>query len=178
MRKFKTALLVLTFPILSGCILQNKTRKPNSDLETQTKRIYRIDDQVVVEELLIEKLDTALNLFKGEALIGITVKGAINVDSDSELDIKYYIEKLDFIEKPGSSAEPISIELIPFLKSINSTAKRPKPPKNDVKYKRLAGKTEFEFDVEKRITQLNFGKNKIDITCGQIQETVLLWRPK
>ena len=178
MRKFKTALIVLFLPILSGCILQGKTRKPESDLETQTKRIYRIDDRIYVEEMRIEKLDTALNLFKGEALIGITVKGAINFDNDSELDIKYYIEKLDFIEKPGSSEEPISIELIPFIRAVNSNAKRQKPPKNDVKYDRLTGKTEFEFYVENQITQLSFGKNQIDIICGQKRETILLWRPK
>jgi len=78
-------LTVFILVSLTGCFIQTKTRKPKSDLKTQTLTVYKIDERVQVETIQITKLDTTLNLFKGESLIGITVKGTIKTVIDPEL---------------------------------------------------------------------------------------------
>ena len=167
-------LLILAF--LTGCFIQTKTRKPKSDLKTQTQTIYHIDKRVQVDAIEIIKIDTTLNLFKGESLIGITVKGQIaNANESASLD---YFDDLNFIETIDNHSRQQVIEIVPTLKTTNPNLKKSKPRKTKVKYNRLADKTEFEFYVEKKIYTHGFGQYQIDIMCGQKKETIWLFRRK
>lgn len=171
-------LTVFILASLTGCFIQTKTRKPKSDLKTQTLTVYKIDERVQVENIQITKLDTTLNLFKGESLIGITVKGTIKTVIDPELKSKYYFDKLDFVETIENFGRQITIEIIPFLKKTNPNLKKDKPTKNNVKYKQFADKTEFEFYCEKKVITPGMGKYQIGFVCGQKKETIWLFRRK
>jgi hypothetical protein len=173
-----TILLILTILFLTsltGCFIQTKTRKPESDLKTQTHTIYKIDKRVQVDAIEVSKIDTTLNLFKGESLIGITVKGHISKANNSAID---YFEDLDFIEAVNNHSRLQTIEIVPTLKTTNPNLKKSKPTKTKVKYNYLSDKTEFEFYVEKKIYTPGFGQYQIDIVCGQNKETIWLFRRK
>ena len=161
---------------MTGCFIQTKTRKPKSDLKTQTQTIYHIDKRVQVDAIEIIKIDTTLNFFKGESLIGITVKGQIaNANESASLD---YFDDLNFIETIDNHSRQQVIEIVPTLKTTNPNLKKSKPRKTKVKYNRLADKTEFELYAEKKIYTLGFGQYQIDIMCGQKKETIWLFRRK
>lgn len=161
---------------MTGCFIQTKTRKPESDLKTQTQTIYKIDNRVQVFTIEIVKIDTTLNLFKGESLIGITVKGQIIKENNSSaVD---YFDNLDFIETIDNQGRQMIIEIIPTLKTTIPSLKKSKPRKTKVKYNYLQDKTMFEFYVEKKIYTPGFGQYQIDVTCGQKKETIRLFRRK
>ncbi|MDQ3189967.1 MAG: hypothetical protein M3Q58_00070 [Bacteroidota bacterium] len=161
---------------MTGCYIQTKTRKPESDLKTQTQTIYKIDKRIQIAVVEIIKIDTTLNLFKGESLIGITVKGQISkANISTAVD---YFDNLNFIETSDNHGRQVTIEIIPTLKTTNPNLKKSKPRKTKVKYNYLADKTEFEFYVEKKIFTLGFGQYQIDIACGQKNETIWLFRRK
>jgi len=167
-------LLILVF--LTGCFIHTKTRKPKSDLKTQTQTIYKIDKRVQFDAIEINKIDTTLNLFKGESLVGITVKGQITkANNSSSVD---YFDDLNFIETIDNHNRLQTIEIVPTLKTTNPNLKKSKSKKTSVKYNYLADKTEFEFYVEKKIYTPGFGQYQIDIVCGQKKETIWLVRQK
>jgi hypothetical protein len=172
-RYFLTLLLIV---FLTGCFIQTKTRKPKSDLKTQTHTIYKIDKRIQIDSIKIIKIDTTLNLFKRECLIGIAVKGEIdNAKNTSAID---YFDDLDFVETIDNQTRQQSIEVIPILKMTNPNLKKSKPRKTKVKYNYLSNKTEFEFYVEKKIYTPGFGQYQIDIECGEKRETLWLFRRK
>ena len=161
---------------MTGCFIQTKTRKPKSDLKTQTQTIYKIDKRVQVDAIEINKIDTTLNLFKGESLVGITVKGQIaKANNSSTVD---YFDDLNIIETIDNQSRQQTIEIIPTLKTTDPNLKKSKPRKTKVKYNYFADKTEFEFYLEKKIYTLGFGRYQIDIACGQKKETIWLFRRK
>lgn len=169
-------LTILIFATLTGCFIQTKTRKPKSDLNAQTQTIYKIDKRVQVETIEVVKIDTTLNLFKGESLIGITVKGQISkANNSSAID---YFDDLNYIETIDNQSKQQTIEIVPNLKTTNPNLRKSKPRKTNVKYNFLSDKTEFEFYVEKKIYTLGFGQYQIDVACGLKKETIWLFRRK
>jgi hypothetical protein len=161
---------------LTRCFIQTKTRSPQSDLKTQTQTIYKIDKRIQVDTINIIKIDTALNLFKGESLIGITVKGQISKENNSS-NIDYF-DGLYFVETIDNHNRQQIIEIVPILKTSNPNLHKSKPRKTSVKYNYLANNTGFEYYVEKKIYTLGFGQYQIDIACGQKKETIWLFRQK
>jgi hypothetical protein len=162
--------------IFTGCSIQTKTRKPAGDLKTQTLTIYPLDERVVVEAIEVLKIDSTLDLFKSEALIGIKVKG--HITKSEKLSGKDYFDGLNFVETINNNGNKQLIEVIPSLKTTNPNDKKSKLKSTGVKYNYLGDKTEFELYVEKNIIAPNLGKHEIDIVCGRQKETIVLWRRK
>jgi hypothetical protein len=168
-------LIILLLATLTSCI-QTKTRKPKSDLATQTQTVYKIDKRVQIDSMEIVKIDTTLNLFKGEFLIGIKVNGHIDKANNS-VAIDYF-KDLKFIETIDNHGREISINIVPTLRTTNPNLKKSKRTKTKVKYNYLADKTEFAFYVEKKVFTHGFGMYQINLTCGQRIETISLTRRK
>jgi len=172
--RYLLPLLILAF--FTGCYTQTKTRKPKSDLKTQTQTISIIDKRVQVDAIEIIKIDTTLDLFKGEALIGITVNGKI-AKSNNSASVDYF-DELNFIERIDNEIRQQTIEIVPNLITTNPDFKKSKPKKTEVKYNYLTNKTEFELYLEKKIYTPAFGQYQIDIVCGGRKETIGLFRRK
>ncbi|MFM2000204.1 MAG: hypothetical protein RL204_2151, partial [Bacteroidota bacterium] len=117
-----------------------------------------------------------LDLFKNEALIGITVKG--HITKSEKLSGTDYFDVLNFVETINSTGNQQLIEVIPLLKTTNPNEKKSKLKSTSVKFNYLVDKTEFELYVEKKIITPNIGQHKIDILCGQQTEPIVLWRRK
>lgn len=160
----------------TGCYIQTKTRKPKGDLKTHTQTNYKLDERVVVEQIDIVKIDTMLDLFKNEALIGITVKG--HITKSEKLSGTDYFDGLNFVETINPTGNQQLIEVIPLLNTTNPNDKKSKPKSSSVKFNYLVDKTEFELYVEKKIVTPNLGQHKIDILCGQLRKSIFLWRRK
>lgn len=173
--KYILTLLILTF--LTGCYIQTKTRKPKSDLKTKTQTVYTIDNRIQVDTLIIIKIDTTLNLFKAESLVGITVKGKFRKTADSTT-ISYF-DNLTFIESVNHQNKYIHIDIVPNMKTFPIAQKKAEKIKNKLKYNYLSdGTVEFEFYTEKKIFTTWLGRYKIDFTCGQQSKTIYLFRSK
>ncbi len=168
-------LIILLLASLTSCI-QTKTRKTKSDLTTQTQTVYKIDKRVRIDSMQIVKIDTILNLFKGESLIGIKVNGHIDkANNSASVD---YFDDLKFIETIDNHGREITINIVPTLRTTNPNLKKSKQTKTKVKYNYLADKTEFVFYVEKKVLTYGFGMYQIDLTCGQRIQTISLTRRK
>ncbi len=173
--KYILMLFILTF--LTGCYIQTKTRKPESDLKTKTQTVSVIDEKIQVDTIVITKIDTTLNLFKAESLVGITVKGKFHTPMSSATIT--YFDNIRFIESRNINNKRIRIDIVPGMKTSHLSMKKAEQIKNKVKYNYLSnGDTEFEIYLEKKIYTTGFGAYRIDFTCGQQNKTIYLFRSK
>ena len=168
-------LFILTF--LTGCYIQTKTRKPENDLKITTQKVSAIDEKIQVDTIIITKIDTTLNLFKAESLVGIIVRGKFRTPTDSAAIT--YFDNIRFIESSNFNNKHIRIDIVPGMKTSILSKKKAELIRNKVKYNYLSdGNTEFEFYIEKKIYTTGFGSYQIDFTCGQQGKTIYLFRRK
>jgi hypothetical protein len=169
------SLLILTF--LTSCYIQTKTRKPESDLKTKTQTVIAINECIHVDTIIITKIDTTLNLFKAETLVGITVKGKFNTPMNSATIT--YFDNVTFIESSNPYDTHIRIDIVPSMKT-SLLSKKSEKIQHKMKYKSLSnGDVAFEFYVEKKIITPHIGAfYQIDFSCGEKSNTIYLFRRK
>lgn len=171
----KATLTVLLLIFLAACGIQTHTRQPEGDLKTHTQEIPVIDNRVHIESLEITKIDTTLNLFKAESLVGVNVSGYI-LHSEKATSTLDAFENVEFVETVNSSNHDVHIAIVPVLGKKHG--KKSNAPKTAVKYTTLSDKTTFEFYVEKKIFTTGFGGYQVHFSCGEQIQSIGLVRKK
>ncbi|HSY62485.1 MAG TPA: hypothetical protein VK796_11445 [Cytophaga sp.] len=162
---------------MTGCYIQTKTRKPESDLKTKTQTVSAINECIHVDTIIIKKIDTSLNLFKAEALVGITVKGKFHTPMSSATIT--YFDNVTFVESSNLNDKHIRVDIVPHMKT-SLLSKKAEEIQHKIKYKSLSnGDIAFEFYVEKKIITPHIGAcYQIGFICGAKSNTILLFRGK
>jgi len=170
----KELILLAALITLSACGIQTHTQKPVSDLKTSESIVFTYSNRVVIDSFHVTKIDTALNLFKAESLVGIKVSGSILKQQGKPNQFDYF-ENICFIEKTDLDGKKISIEIVPNLKTSD---KKKRSEKSKVKYTVLDDRTNFEFYLEKKVITTGFGGYVVEFICGDKRENICLIRRK
>ncbi|HOY31394.1 MAG TPA: hypothetical protein PKW80_05910 [Bacteroidales bacterium] len=147
------------------------TNHRNDSKEIQTHKKCIIDKRVHIDSIKTVNIDTALNLFNENPLIGITIKGHIDKSiKDTISKAIDYIDKLICNEKIVYYKHKISINIIPTIDTIEKS----KLPRTSTKYNYLADRTEFEFYFVSKTMPPSSGHYKFHITCGQQRQKIVV----
>ena len=170
----KYVLPLVLLLVLSSCSsflgVRTKTRKPVSDVKTESRR-YTTDRQVVITGLKTEVLDDELNLFKNNGLIRIELEGHFNKESWESV----YFDDMLLLEKVSDANATrncsIEIDIIPAF-----TRKRSK--RDGTVYQEEDTKVYFKTTLEHRLYTGCYGQNTVHVTCAGKEEQVILVQRK
>jgi len=140
-------------------ILSNEPRNPKIEIPvTYNISWWSYQEDLVIENLKVNIVESKLNLFNSKSLISYTIKGKIKYDGHWKPDIKG-IHISEQINKDSTQNINQIIELTPIVKVENDKSAN-------------GGIEEFEFKNEHMITSGNWGLNRIKVICGN-KETII-----
>jgi hypothetical protein len=146
-------------------ILSNEPRNPKIEVPiTYNVSWWSYQEDLVIENLEVNVIESKLNLFNSKSLISYTIKGKIKYDGHW----KPYIKEVHISERINKdSVQNINriIELTPIVKVENDESTN-------------GGIEEFEFKNEHMITSGNWGLNKIKLICGNKEAIIELQQRK
>ena len=146
-------------------ILSNEPRKPKIEIPiTYNVSWWSYQEDLTIEDLKVDIVESKLNLFNSKSLISYKIKGEIKYDGHW----KPYIKEVHISERINKdSFQNINriIELTPIVKVENDENAN-------------GGIKKFEFKNEHMITSGNWGLNRIKVICGNKEVIIELQQRK
>lgn len=172
--KYLSRIFIVVFTIVLGYFKKNKTRKPKSDVPTFSHKIFNIDPKITISAIEIIPIDTQLDFYKTQILVGIRING--HIDQTTSGAVFKGIHQVYFYENDQTNPFSLSIEIVPVLQTQYLASATQQPPAANYTFSN--NKAQFDVYVEEIINIHTFGPIEITWKCGNAIQKIKLFRYK